>query len=66
MITSLDKKKVNSQQLYKSLNHFLLDLDIQIDEIDQLEIQIKDKFFCKQFELRKIIKFIQIHVETNT
>ena len=56
MITSLDKKKVNSQQLYKSLNHFLLDLDIQIDEIDQLEIQIKDMF----------IEFIQIHVETNT
>ena len=54
MITSLDKKKVNSQQLYKSLNYVLFNLGN--DEIDQLEIQIKDKF----------IEFIQIHVETNT
>ena len=57
VITSLDKKKVNSQKLYKSLNYFLLDLNIQIDEIDQLEIQIMDKFFCK-YRLMNSYKFM--------
>ena len=57
MITSLDKKKVSSQKRYKSLHYVILDLSIHIDEIHQLAIQIKDKFFCK---LYMFIEFIQI------